>query len=424
MDNSEVFTLAYRTVASNRLRTGITVAIIAFGIMALIGIITAIEAMKQSLKENFSAMGANSFTVRFKESRAHIGHKDHDDLELSKRGQKQKKSNLGKPIRKEEAVLFRDSFGFPAKSTAYFRMGNSVECRYASKKTNPQCTVWGVDENYLEVIGYSLKAGRNLTPDDIRSGRPVCLLGSNVAAKLFGEAFQNAIGREISVGGAGCKVVGVLASKGSSSFLRQDEVVVISYNSTLRFNNPAQSFTLAVAVKQVSHLPVAIGEATSRFRSIRKLVPLEEDNFVIEKSDKIAQMFISFFASITGTAGAIGFITVLGAAIGLMNIMLVAVAERTKEVGLVKAIGGRRADIARQFLFESIIISLMGALAGIFLGVLVGNLIGLVLHTGFVVPWAWVAAGIAICTLVGILAGILPARKAAKLDPIKALRYE
>jgi len=419
------FILAFKTVRSNKLRTGITVAIIAFGIMALIGIITAIESMNQSLRESFSSMGTNAFSVRFKESRVKMGHHEGEDVTLSKRGKKEKKSDLGKPITKDQAVLFKQTFDFPATVSIYFRMGNNVECRYKNKKTNPQGSVIGSDENYLNVNGYTIANGRNFSNMDIQSGRNVCVLGYNIATKLFGDDNPElCVDKTILVGGVEYMVIGLLKSKGSSSFLRQDEVIITSYNNSARFKNPSNSFTIGVLVGQVQQMEGAIDETTSIFRNVRKLQPTEEENFVIEKSDKFAELFIGFLSSITGSAGAIGLITLIGAAIGLMNIMLVSVNERTKEVGLIKAIGGKSKHVRQQFLFESMIISLLGALFGIFLGVLVGNLFGLVLHTGFVIPWAWVISGIVICSLVGLAAGIYPAMKAAKLNPIVALRYE
>ena len=418
------FLLAFRTVRSNKLRTGITVAIIAFGIMALIGIITAIESMNQSLRESFSSMGANAFSVRFKESSGKVGHHDREEVTLSKRGQREKKSNLGKEITKQEALLFKRTFTYPSLVSIYFRKGNNVECRYMNKKTNPQGTVMGVDENYLNVTGYNIQKGRNFSSMDIESGRNVCLVGYNIATKLFGDQVpEQCVDKVILVGGMEYRVIGLLQSKGSSSFLRQDEVILTSYNNSAKFNNPS-SFNIGVMVDQVQALEGGIDETTALFRSVRKLEPTEEDNFVIEKSDKFAEMFIGFLSSITGSAGAIGLITLIGAAIGLMNIMLVSVNERTREVGLIKAIGGKSKNIRQQFLFESMIISLLGALFGIVLGVLVGNLFGLVLHTGFVIPWAWVITGIVICSIVGLAAGIYPAMKAARLNPIVALRYE
>jgi putative ABC transport system permease protein len=168
----------------------------------------------------------------------------------------------------------------------------------------------------------------------------------------------------------------------------------------------------------------AIGEATGIFRPIRRLEVTEEDNFMIDKSDSIVEMLMRNLAFITIAAVVIGIITLAGAAVGLMNIMLVAVTERTKEIGLIKAIGGKRANVRVQFLLESIIISLLGAAIGIVLGIIVGNIAGLLLKTSFVIPWNWVIAGVVICSLVGLGAGLYPAIKASRLNPIDALRYE
>lgn len=417
--------LAWRTVRSNKLRTGITVAIIAFGIMALIGIITAIEAMNQSLKESFSSMGANAFSIRFKESRVRFGGGRNGDVTKTRRGLKEKKSSLGKPIRKEEAEFFKANFSFPGSQVSIYRRGpGAQEIHYGDKKTNPQVTLWGGDENYLSVNGYTIDVGRNLNNLDIESGRSVCLMGSNVAAKLFGSKPEKCLDKIIRVGSLPYRVIGLLKSKGSSAMMRQDDMILTSYTNVRHFENANPSYLVGVIVKNVNELEVASDEATSIFRAVRKLEPVEEINFVIERSDKFAELFIGFLSSITGSAGAIGLITLIGAAIGLMNIMLVAVNERTKEVGLIKAIGGKSRNVRQQFLFESMIISLLGAFFGILLGVLVGNLFSIVLKTGFVVPWMWVVVGIVICSLVGLAAGIYPAMKAARLNPIVALRYE
>jgi putative ABC transport system permease protein len=177
-------------------------------------------------------------------------------------------------------------------------------------------------------------------------------------------------------------------------------------------------------VPDLKLLDAALGEAEGVFRSIRKINTTEEDNFMIDKSDSLVAMVMKNISWLTYSALVIGFITLMGAAIGLMNIMLVAVTERTKEIGLVKAIGGRQASVRTQFLFEAIIISLLGAFFGIVVGVILGNIVSVLMDTGFVIPWLWVAFGIIICTIVGLLAGIYPAMKASKLNPIEALRYE
>src|SRR4051812_15828309 len=384
MTLSDSFSLAYRTVRSNKLRTGITVSIIAFGIMALIGIITAIDALNSSLRESFSTMGANGFTISYKER---FRFNDDERTERVDKTKKQKKSNLDKPIQLHEAELFKKTFDYPATVSIALSGPGAVEIRYKSKKTNPNVRVSGGDENYLQVNGFTVAAGRNFNQLDVETGRNVCLLGNDVATKLFGLGNETkGVDRMVNIGGIPYRAIGILKSKGSSALLRADNVVITTYNNVRRMDNISPSFTLGVMANDVQSLNGAVNEATSVFRGIRKLTPIDEENFVIEKSDKLAETFIGLLGSIQGAAGAIGLITLVGAAIGLMNIMLVAVNERTREVGLIKALGGKRKNIRHQFLFESTIISLLGALFGIILGVLVGNLFSMVLKTGFVVP--------------------------------------
>ncbi len=417
----DVFQQAYKTVASNRLRTGITVSIIAFGIMALIGIITAIQAMNGSVNNNFATMGANGFTITFKE-RNRFGNQN-NDVSKTTRG-KQKKSNLDKVITLAQAEAFKQNYHFPATVSIALNGRWSYEIHYGNKKTNPNVRINGGDENYLEVNGYSIAYGRNFTPRDVESGTRVCLLGSDVANKLFNNNPAKAVDKVVRIGTAPYIVIGVMKAKGSSSLMRADNVIVTTYNSVRTLANASPSFTLGVTAKSLQEVNAAVGEATAAFRSIRKLQPTEDENFAIEKSDAVAATVLNLLSSISGASGAIGIITLLSAAIALMNIMLVAVNERTREIGLIKAIGGKKKNIRQQFLFESIIISVAGAVCGIILGVLLGNLFALFLDTGFVVPWGWIIAGVTICALFGLLAGLWPAIKASKLNPITALRYE
>ncbi len=414
--------LSINTVRSNKLRTGITVAIIAFGIMALIGIITAIQAMNQSLKESFSSLGANAFTIRFKERNISIGPRN--NVKATKRGQREKLSNMGKPILLGQAEQFKSNFKFPGQVGIQLSGPRSLIVRYENIETNPEVSVNGGDENFLLINGYSLDKGRNFSRLDIESGRNVAMIGSDVAAKLFPKNPENVVDKIIRIGNLPYRVIGLLKSKGSSVFMQSDKVIVTSYNNVRRLPNSGSSYTINVMVDDLHQMEPAIGEATGAFRSIRKLAVTDSDNFFIDKSDSIAETMISLLGSISGSAGAIGLITLIGAAIGLMNIMLVAVSERTREVGLIKALGGTRSSIRNQFLFESVFISLLGAIFGIILGVLVGNLFSIVLSTGFIVPWGWVITGIIICSVVGLAAGLWPAIKASKLDPIVALRYE
>jgi putative ABC transport system permease protein len=403
------------------LRTGITVTIIALGIAALIGIITAIQSMNEGLRNSFSTMGANGFTISYKER---FRFDDGDNNEKVDKTKKAKKSNLDKYIKLYEAEDFKQKYHYPGLASISLSGFGNYEIHYKEKKTNPNVRMVGGDENYLPVNGFSVEEGRNITPAEVQSGRNVCMIGSDVAVKLFGQFKTKAVDKFIVIGGAPYRVIAVLKSKGSSAFLRADNVVITSYNNVRRTGYGNNSFVIGILTNDVSQMDGAVNEATAVFRNVRKLPPVDEDNFVIEKSDKLATTFISLLSSIQTAAAAIGLITLIGAAIGLMNIMLVAVNERTREVGLIKALGGKRKNIRQQFLFESVIISLLGAIIGIILGIIIGNIFALLLGAGFAVPWGWVISGILICSGVGLLAGIWPAVKASKLNPITALRYE
>jgi putative ABC transport system permease protein len=424
MKLKDSISLAFRTVKSNKLRTGITVAIIAFGIMALIGIITAIASMNQSLAESFSTMGANSFSIRYNDRSIRFGG-DRQVKKSSRNSLKEKKSNAKKIITYQEAKLFKERYSFPARVTISVNGPRSVVVNTDQVKTNPNISMIGADENYLMQSGYTISGGRNFNQLDVQSGRSICILGNSVVEKLFGENTQRAVDKVIKVAGIKYHVVGVLKDKGSSAFLNADNIVLTTYNNIRRlFPTDGQPFNIGVMVNDVSDLEPAISEAIGTFRPIRKLAIDEQNNFYFDKSDSIAEIFMKSLGAITTAAAFIGLITLFGAAIGLMNIMLVAVNERTREIGLIKAIGGTKKSIRTQFLFESVFISLIGAVLGIILGVIVGNIVGLFLHTGFVIPWIWVAIGIIVCSAVGLFAGLYPAVKAARLDPIVALRYE
>jgi putative ABC transport system permease protein len=427
---SDTLSLAFRTVRSNKLRTGITVAIIAFGIMALVGINTAINAMKQKFTESFSAMGANGFTIHYRKWFNFNG----GGVKNKRKGLREKKSNSSVPITKLQAETFLARYQYPAVVSLNFQGVGDAVVSLGNKKTNPNIRVIGGDENYLQLNGYNLASGRNLNSLDIGSGRNVCIIGSAIARRFFGANPETPVEKIIRVNNLPFRVIGVMEERGSSFGMSYDNVVVTSYNNVRRFftqsgagpfgPGAASSFNIQVKVADVQLLDGAIDQAEGVFRPIRRLEVTEADNFMIDKSDTFVALLLKNLSFITVSAGIIGFITLVGAAIGLMNIMLVAVTERTKEIGLVKAIGGKKGDVRMQFLWESVLISLLGAGFGVVLGVIVGNVFSLVLSTGFVVPWVWVFGGIFMCSLVGVLAGIYPSYKAARLNPIEALRYE
>lgn len=393
--------------------------------MALIGIITAIKAMNQKFSESFSTMGANAFTIRYKERNIRFGGGNNNDVKLSKKGKKkEKKSNLGKKITKDEAELFVNRYAFPSiKSISVFGKRNNI-ISYNGKKTSPNVMLFGGDENYLLLNGFNLQVGRNFNQADVQSGGNVCLLGYDVANKLFKEGINRSENAIVKINNIPYRVLGVLESRGSSFGFSRDNMVITTYTNVSRNFSYGYSYVIAVMANDLLKVNQAMGEAEGAFRPIRKLNTTEENNFTLDRSDSIVEKAMNSLGFLTISATVIGLITLIGAAIGLMNIMLVSVSERTREVGLVKAIGGKSKAISRQFLMEAILISMLGAFFGIVLGVLVGNLFSMVLNTGFVVPWNWVLYGVVICTIVGLLAGLYPALKAGKLNPIEALRYE
>ncbi len=427
MTYADSLALSWKNIKGNKLRTAITVIIIALGIFALILIITAIQAASNSLTTSFSTMGSNAFSIRYRERNFSFGHRGRADAtKTNKKKLNERKSSMGIPISLDEAKLFRDRFLFPgSKVSVALRGPANVVVNTNRYKTNPDVNVFGGDENYLDLNGYKIAYGRNFTKPEIESGISLCIIGSGIVSKLFAENNAKAIDALISVDHIPYRVIAVLEDKGSSAFFNTSKVVITPYNNVRRtFASQNSNYNIAVMVDDLKKMDFAIGEATAVFRPVRKLSVKDADNFYIDKSDSIAESLLTNLGFLEkGTIG-IAFITLIGAAIGLMNIMLVAVNERTKEIGLSKALGATKASIRSQFLFESVLISLMGAIAGIVSGVLLGNLVAVLLHTGFVIPWGWVIAGVVVCFAVGLLAGLYPAYKASKLDPIVALRYE
>lgn len=426
MTNKDSLALSWKNVKGNRLRTIITVIIMALGIFALILIITAIKAASNSLTSSLSTMGANAFSIRYKERNIRFGGDGGGQATKTSKNSRQRKSTTGMPISYDEANMFKERYNFPGTRVGIaLRGATGVVVNNAKRKTNPEITTFGGDENYLDLNGYGIEYGRNFTASEVVSGSNVCMLGQAVASRLFPDNAQKAIDAVVSVDHIPYKVIAVLQDKGSSAFFNTSKVVILPLTTVRRLYATANaSYSIAVMVPDIKLMDIATGEASGTFRPIRKLNVKDADNFYIDKSDSVAETLLTNLNFLEiGTIG-IAFITLIGSAIGLMNIMLVAVSERTKEIGLAKALGCTAKDIRAQFLYESLIISLMGAAAGIVAGILFGNLLALAMNTGFVIPWAWVIGAIIVCSIVGLAAGLYPAYKAAKLDPIVALRYE
>ena len=406
-------TLAFRSLRNNKLRSILTISIIALGLWALIGILTCIEVLKASVNSNFSSLGSNSFQIT-----------NETVVKKKRRGRENVSVAESRKISYEEAREFKQQFSYP--STIGISMsGTSIAAvSFGSEKTNPNVRTMGVDENYLKLSDTKLREGRNFSTAELHSGSYVCILGNGVASKLFKKNVKKAIGAVVSVGEIKYRVVGVAESKGGSMLMNADNTVLIPLANARNVYGGENNYVISVMVDDVKKRGIAAEEAEGLFRVIRKVPLGAENNFSVDQNDTLAESLLEIVQYIGWAALVIGIITLLGSVIGLMNIMLVSVAERTREIGITKALGARSSTIKKQFLTESILVSLFGGSIGILVGLLTGNLLGLAFDTGFIIPWLWIGVGVTLCALVGILSGIYPALKAAKLDPIVALRHE
>ncbi|MEI8225506.1 MAG: ABC transporter permease [Bacteroidota bacterium] len=402
--------ISFRAIRSNRVRAILTICIIAIGIMALVGILTAIDAIKSSLTNQFTMMGANSFTITSRGMNIQIGNS------------KSRAKNFSR-ISYREAEEFKGRFADGATVSISFNASGFSTVKYGSEETNPNISLIGVDEYHLTVSGYEIESGRNFSADEVQSNRHIVLIGADIVKDLFNEGVDP-LGKVITVAGLKLKVAGILKSKGASA-INGDRVCFMPVTTARQyFSRPNMSFSITIMPISPVNLDMMTGEAEAVFRIVRNLNPKDESDFNINKSDNIVKMLLENLKYVTLAATIIGIVTLFGAAVGLMNIMLVSVTERTREIGVRKAIGAKTQTIKYQFLFESIMIGQLGGFFGIILGILIGNAVSSMLRSNFIIPWVWVMTGIVVCFIVGVVSGYAPAVKAANIDPIEALRYE
>ncbi|MBE7179083.1 MAG: ABC transporter permease, partial [Mucilaginibacter polytrichastri] len=344
IDNRENMRVAMQSIKGNRLRSFLTAAIIAIGIMALVGILTAIDGIKSYTEKTFSRMGANSFTIRNRGTGIRFGGNGSAPKRYTN-------------ITFNQALRFKQRFQSQATVSLNLFASFAAVAKYQEEKTNPNINVLGADENYLSTGGYELADGRNFSPNEVERGSAIILIGEEVRSRLFKN--ESPVGKLLNVGGNKFQVIGVLKSKGSSAGFGGDKMCIIPiFKAKQIVTNPNPSYTISVMVNNPVAFEPMIGEATSAFRNIRGLPLAREDNFEITRSDSIKQQLAQQMGFMTAAGIVIGLITLIGASIGLMNIMLVSVTERTREIGVRKAIGATPKIIRRQFLTEALMICL------------------------------------------------------------------
>lgn len=403
--------IAFGSIKTQLLRTILTVLIIAIGITALVGILTVVTALENTVSTNFASMGANTFNINQYENT------------VKNRGGNEREV-INPIISYPEAVAFKNKYKYPFTQTSLsFTATSSAEVKYLDQKTDPEITIVGVDEHYISNSGLETTSGRSFNQFDIENNTYSCVVGSDFEKGLLKDV--NPIDKVISIRGARFKVIGVLKEKGSTFGHSQDLRVLIPIQvARSLFTAPNINYTMSVMVSKKELLDEAVDNATSTMRRVRKLSPVRDNNFGIGRSDDLINRILGITQYLGWAAWIISVITILGSSIALMNIMIVSVTERTREIGVRKALGATKITISVQFFIETLLIGQIGGLVGIVFGILIGSAFAAIMNFAFVIPWVAIFAAFATSFIVALVSGLYPAIKASQLDPIEALRYE
>ena len=404
----ESFRMAIESIRQNKLRSILTLLGISIGVFSVIGVMTAIRTLESSVNSQLDIFGTNTFMVQ--KSPAIRIHGPDNKYRKRKNIQYAHYEELKQRAKLPLRVSVADGT-------------SERNIRYKDKRLKKTAEVSGVDEWGLRSFKTYLADGRNFMEDDIRFYRSVTVLGPDLADILF--PFEDPIGKVIQIKGLDYTVIGITERKGQAFGQSQDYFVMIPISVYIqRFSNRWTSLAINVEAESTELYEKTMDEVIGLMRVIRKVPPEEENDFEIISNEELMETFAGFTGGIKLFAGAVSVIALLVAGIGIMNIMLVSVTERIKEIGIRKAIGATKRDILTQFLMEAVFLSQFGGIVGVILGIAGGNLIALVLKVPAVVPMDWAFYGMAVCSFIGIGFGIYPAWRAANLDPIESLRFE
>jgi len=410
MPLSEILRIAFSSIGVNKLRSGLTMLGITIGVFSVIGVMTTVTALRSSIETGLSFLGSNFFQFG-KYPTGLSGGSNRREIEMRR------------DITLAQAMRYQQLMADTADVVCLKVFDYSAQAVYSGRKTTPDITLVGSNEYFISANQYTIGLGRNLQPEDIELGRPVVVIGQDIVTKLFPS--ENPLGKTIKMKERTYVVIGTFAEKGTSFGQSQDDIAIIPIT---RFFSDfgAQNRSVNIATEAPSHVVYneIMDKGVTAMRVVRGLGPADTNDFEVYSNESLLTAFAKVADVITAGSFVISGIALLAAGVGIMNIMLVSVTERTKEIGIRKSIGARKRSILTQFLIEAVTISLAGGIFGILLGIGVGNLVALWMKAEAVFPWDWTLLGLLVCTGIGIGFGFYPAWKAASLDPIEALRYE
>src|SRR5436309_3593456 len=405
---SEIFRMALGSLRTNRLRSALTMLGVAIGVFSVIGVMTALSAIQGSIESGLSFLGSNIFQF----AKYPV---------VSTRDPEEKFANR-RDISLQQATEFKRLMEGQAQAIALKCFDGGKPVSFGNVTLQGR-TLVGTNEYFLAANSYTIAYGRNISPDDVDLGRPVTVVGASIQKKLFPS--QTALGKTIKVNSKPYTIIGVLDEKGSSFGNSQDELVLVPITKFFSdFGHEHRTINLAIQSTSQATYNETLDKAIGAMRAARGLKLGQDDDFAIYSNDTLVSAFAQVADTVRAGAFVVSVIALLAAGIGIMNIMLVSVTERTREIGVRKSIGARSRDVLRQFLTEAVFISEAGGILGIVLGIIAGDLLAAWLKVDIIFPYGWAIAGLLVCSAIGIGFGLYPAYRAANLDPIEALRYE